>query len=419
MKYTLFLTCYLLTTLHVTAQQWKFKTGGRIFSSPIIYADKVFTGSEDGHLYAVNARTGKQVWKYATAGAVNSTPAAENGVIYFGSYDGCYYAVDALTGRLQWKFKTGGEKKVSGKGLWTMQPKEMEMEDQYDLFLSSPVVSNDVVYFGSSDHYIYAVHTKDGSLKWKFKTNGLIHAGVAVYNGKVYAGSWDTWVYALNAEDGSLNWKFKTGEHPEYHVLEGIQATPVIAEGVLYIGSRDSYFYALNAENGALKWKYSADNAWIVGSAVVEKGIVYVGTSDSFLFLALNAATGKEKYRVKNGGYIFGAPALTGNIACYGDFTGSLQFVEKSTGELLNSFKTKGYQKHAETILDSSGYLNFTYTAEGRDPVLYKTNVDVMETFYKLGPIATTPVIQKGVVYFTSADGYLYALPVQKGVEGH
>ena len=123
--------------------KWKFKTGGKVFSSPVVYNNVLYVGSEDHNLYAIDKVTGKLLWKFNTGGAVNSSAAVYKNVVYFGSFDGFYYAVNTTTGKLKWKFKTGGEKKVGAKGLWTMKPADRYMDDLFDFFLSSPVIGAD------------------------------------------------------------------------------------------------------------------------------------------------------------------------------------------------------------------------------------------------------------------------------------
>ncbi len=91
---------------------WRFKTEGRIFSSPAVMDGIVYIGSEDSNLYAVNAETGALIWKFKTGGQVSSSPAVYKQTVYFTSYDGHCYAVDVITGKEKWNFKTGGEKKV-------------------------------------------------------------------------------------------------------------------------------------------------------------------------------------------------------------------------------------------------------------------------------------------------------------------
>ena len=42
--------------------------GARVESSPLIDGNRVFVGSNDGKLYALDARTGAPRWKFATDG---------------------------------------------------------------------------------------------------------------------------------------------------------------------------------------------------------------------------------------------------------------------------------------------------------------------------------------------------------------
>ena len=236
--------------------KWKFKTHGKIFSSPVVMNGFAYIGSEDSCLYAVDIASGKLKWKFRTKGVVHSSPAVYENTVYFGSFDGYYYAVDASTGHEKWKVKTGGEKWVGGTGYWGMKPIDQHMNDPWDLFLSSPVVgkidSDPTVYFGSSDGNLYAVAAADGSLKWKFPTEGIVHTTPALYDQTVYIGSWDTYLYAIDSNTGKLKWKFKTGIQPG---MTGIQASPTIADGVVYFGARDAKLYALNAFTGEPVWK--------------------------------------------------------------------------------------------------------------------------------------------------------------------
>jgi outer membrane protein assembly factor BamB len=55
--------------------RWKFKTRGRVYSSPAVAGGVVFVGSTDGNLYAIDAATGAERWKFATQGRVVSSPA--------------------------------------------------------------------------------------------------------------------------------------------------------------------------------------------------------------------------------------------------------------------------------------------------------------------------------------------------------
>jgi outer membrane protein assembly factor BamB len=394
------------------ATLWKYKTGDKIFSSPLLYKHLVLFGSGDNTFYALEAATGKTVWKYKTGGALHGSAAVYGNSVFFVSYDGCCYAVDVRSGKLQWKFRTQGERKVGAKGLWNMKPVTEYMNDPFDFFLSSPAVDtiNALVYFGSGDGNLYALRTTDGGQQWKFPTGGIIHTSPVLFQNTLYVGSWDRYLYAIDARTGTEKWKFETRADTAYgHLLEGIQASPLIFDNHLFFGARDGYFYALDAVTGQLTWKYSANNSWILTTAATANNTIYTGTSDTYLMLGLDAATGKERSRSAANGYVYSSPVITGNTIYFGDFTGQLLAVDLPSGKIIDRFETPGRRKNAGQVLNK-GRLDFAYMTRGMDLADYTTTLTGMNRLYTLGPILSKPMIGKNIIYFTSADGYLYAV---------
>ncbi len=172
---------------------------------------------------------------------------------YFNSLDGNFYALDSTTGKLAWKFQTGGERRFTAPGIHGIRPKTEMMPDPFDVFLSSPAIANGVVYFGSGDHYVYALDAATGALKWKFLTGDVVHASPAVADGVVYIGSWDRFLYALNGESGTMLWRFETGDDKEIYNHVGIAGSAAVAKGTVYFGCRDGHFFAIDAKAGTQK----------------------------------------------------------------------------------------------------------------------------------------------------------------------
>ncbi|HVS98191.1 MAG TPA: PQQ-binding-like beta-propeller repeat protein [Puia sp.] len=390
---------------------WKYRTGGKVFSSPLVYRSLVFVGGDDKTLYALSASTGRVVWEFAAEGAIDGSVAAMGDNVYFGSYDGNVYALAAKTGRLRWMFRTRGEKRVGGKGLWTMKPLDEYMDDPFDFFLSSPATDpgSGLVYIGSGDGNLYALKAADGALKWRFQTGGIIHTSPVLNGNTVYIGSWDRNLYAVDSRTGKLKWKFQTRADSSYHLLEGIQASPLVYDGRVYFGARDGFFYALAAETGQPQWTYPANNSWILTTATAADGIVYTGTSDTYLLLALDAKTGQEKFRTKANGYVYSSPVLYGNTVYFGDFSGQLLAVDKRSGAIVDKWQTPGRKANGPELLKNDT-LDFGYATKGMDLANYATTVEGMKRLYTLGPIVGRPAIANGVVYFASADGWVYAL---------
>ena len=198
-------------------------------SSPVWSEGVIYFGSDDNNMYAVDAETGHQKWKYVTQGPVPCSPAVVGGVVYFASYDGKFYALNAATGRLKWKFATAGERRFEAKGLDGLQPKNQTIADPWDVYLSSPVVVNGTVYFGSGDGNLYALDAGSGELRWKFQTGDVVHASPAYDSRHAVRGSWDSYLYAVDAETGREKWRFHGGEDPIIHNQVGFQSSPMVS----------------------------------------------------------------------------------------------------------------------------------------------------------------------------------------------
>ena len=274
-------------------------------------------------------------WSFRTAGAVISTPVVAGGTVYFGSSDHNLYALAAASGALRWKFATGGR------------------------VTSSPALAGGRVYFGSFDSNLYALDAASGKLLWKFATEGerrfsgrhlhgaepaaevmpdpfdVFLSSPVVAAGLVYFGSGDGHVYALDAATGALRWKFHTGNV--------VHASPAIDAGTLYVGSWDSFFYALDAASGKERWRFKtgedlniSNQVGIQSSAVVADGVVYFGCRDSHLY-ALDTASGAQRWAFSTGSsWVISSPAVRdGKVYFATSDSGLVQAVDAHTGSAL------------------------------------------------------------------------------------
>jgi outer membrane protein assembly factor BamB len=64
--------------------QWRFQTDGFVKSSPAVVDGTVYVGSNDGHVYAIDASSGTEQWSFQTDGYVDSSPVVKDGRVYVG-----------------------------------------------------------------------------------------------------------------------------------------------------------------------------------------------------------------------------------------------------------------------------------------------------------------------------------------------
>lgn len=387
--------------------RWAFPTGNRVISSPVLHGQTLYFGSDDGNVYAVDAATGRQVWKRATRGPVPATPAVADDTVYVGSYDGHFYAFNARTGAMRWKFATGGERHFEAKGLHGMTPLAQTFFDPYDIYLSSPVVVGDAVFFGSGDGHLYALDRATGSLRWKFATGDVVHASPAYADGVLYFGSWDSYFYAVDAKTGAQKWRFHGGEDPLIHNQVGFQSSAAVADGVVYVGCRDSNLYALDAATGKELWRANNAGSWVITSPAVVDGRVIFATSDSALFHIVDAKTGKQVAKQQGKAYMFGSPAVARGIVYQPVTNGMLEARDAASGELLWSFRTDASKGNAGWALTADGRFNM--------PMLFASSngegsIVAASRQFGVGAMFSSPVVADNTVYVGSTDGNVYAI---------
>lgn len=389
--------------------KWKCNLNGTSLSSPAISEGVVYVGSGDNNLYAVELQSGEINWKFATKGAIQSTPAIYNSTILFTSMDGSFYAIDKNSGKEKWTFKTGGEKQYAAVNLFGFDTKGIEGADPWDFYLSSPIVKDDVIYFGSGDSHIYALDVNSGALVWTYKTGNVVHSSPAIENGIVYCGSFDGNLYALDAKTGDEKWVFEGGKDEKYKLMVGIQASPTVQDNIVYFGSRDAYVYAVEAKSGKLKWKKKFGNSWMPSSVAVSGNKLFVGSSDARKFFTVSKADGNIVDSLITKSFTFSSPTVAGNKVLVGSFNGFLWAVDKDSGTTSWKFRTEASKAHVDKYFTEEG----DEMKELNEGITYKQHTDMnlfLERVYKAGAIASSPVVAAGNIYFTSTDGYLYAL---------
>ncbi len=308
--------------------RWQFATGGMVRSCPAVGGGLVYIASDDGYAYAVHAGDGSPAWRTdigntapvdVRANLLNnpsprgydyrqSSPVLASGRVYVGSSDTNVYALDAATGEVIWKRATG------------------------DQVRATPTVAGGVVYVGSWDERMYALDAESGDVLWQQPLSGEVQSTAVVADGLVYCASRKASVVALDASTGEVRWEHSygtnmwvessprlvgdtvfigssasrfvlaldrlTGENLAVYVLGACAwSTPAVAGDTLYIGGTDTGevafagLFALPIVNGRLvedtppQWMVrvrgtlDVSRNWcgVASSPVVADGAVFFG----------------------------------------------------------------------------------------------------------------------------------------------
>ncbi len=188
---------------------------------------------------------------------------------------------------------------------------------------SSPVVSEDLVYFGGVDSIFYAIEVSSGIEKWRFHTKGEIRSTPLIDGARVFLNGGDGSFYMLNKKNGELLWKFDAGSERKYDFADYFHSTPVINDGIIYFGSGDYNFYAINSQSGQLVWSFKTGNI-VHTTPAISYDKIFFGSFDGFVY-ALKLKNGELIWKFKTVGHRFfpagevqGSPAVTKNLVFIG-----------------------------------------------------------------------------------------------------
>ncbi len=257
-------------------RNWKFKTGGPVFSSPSVHEKRfevgepvqrrVYFGSLDNNIYCVLAETGELVWEFETEGSVYSSVCTPpyGDLIFVGSVDDYIYAIDTLSGEEVWKYKTGGSIYSTP---CCFVYRSTGIKTAFDLN----------IYIGSNDGTLYCLDGVSGKLIWKYETDSPIVCSPALHDGKIFFGNLKGDFYALNRATGDKIKMVKLGSQ--------IRSSPALSARNCYISTKNGRFFKLDSDTLEVLWYTTIGSgcSHFQSSPAIWGKKVYVGDRDGVL----------------------------------------------------------------------------------------------------------------------------------------
>ena len=341
---------------------WQFSTEGPLFSTPAVADGRIYYGTSDRGVIALDAATGDLLWTYPILGPVNSSPAVAGDFVFVGLRNGDVLALDKATGKLEWNFDAGS-------GIY-----------------SSPVVQDGTLYVGSGDGNIYALDAATGRLRWKQETDGWVVSSPAITDGIVAVGGMDGKLYLIRAANGTIRFHFGAGS--------GIDSAVTVVGDTAYVTSGLGNIVAVDLRKRDIPYEKGLWRMWftlwvwgIAPQPPMAPGLVWaresrdgitshLATDGERLFAGYRSGLlrahdlngrGRVLWEFDAGAPLRAAPIVNGNTVIQATLDGNVYGVDRTTGEQL-----------------------------------WEISVE--------GGILVSPVLANGVLYIASDNGTLYAL---------
>ncbi|MBY5992832.1 outer membrane protein assembly factor BamB [Ferrimonas balearica] len=279
--------------------------GARLSGGLATGFNKVFVGSENAVLFALNAEDGSLAWQATTGGEVLSDPAVVGAMVVVNTAAGKVQAFDVDTGEFQW---------------------------QVDLTMPSLVLR------GSS--------------------------GIGQAQGAAFVGTPDGKITAMFAENGNLLWEARLAEASGANELErvvDVDASPVVLGETVYGVAFNGNLTAIELRSGRVLWsrKYSS-----YAPLAIRGFDIYLTDARGGIY-AIDRRNGLEKWgNTELTGRLVTAPQVMGDYLVAGDFEGYLHILDRATGTLLGRTQVDSSGLYTQAVRD--GDTLYLQTRAGR-----------------------------------------------------
>lgn len=319
--------------------------------TPVIAYNKLFSSNRQGNVTAISPDTGEEIWSTdlsdidSKAGFFESNKSAliSGGIvsginkIFLGSENGKIYALDAETGKLDWQAKIKGE------------------------VLSSPAIDSGVLVVNSSSGVMKAFNASNGDELWKIdqETPALTLRGIsspAISSGGVFIGTPDGNLSVYILENGQQGWSAMVGEpsgSTEFERVIDVDSSPVIFGDKIYSISSRGNLVAIELRTGQISWKrkYSSFTDLLVTS-----NNIYLTDIKGHIF-AIDRLNGTEKWsQLTLTNRDVTAPVQVNDYIVVGDYEGYLHWLDITSGEIVSRHEVDSSGIHVAPIV-SGGIL--------------------------------------------------------------
>ena len=232
-----------------------FPNAVRARSQPAVTPDAIFTGSQDGTVYALDTETGCVWWTYFAEAEVRVAPSIQTDeaglpeTLFFTDFNANVYAVDARTGAEVWKVSV--------------------RDHPVTTLTGSPTLH-------------------EGTLYVPMSSTEVVSAFIPEYECCTFRGG----VVALDARSGERKWTFNTVPVP--------QPTRVNSAGTQMYGP-------------------SGAPVWSVPTVDEKRGLLYIGTGENYTAPANELSDAIVALRLEDGGLVWANQTIAGdtwNGAC-------------------------------------------------------------------------------------------------------
>ena len=307
--------------------KWQFKSEGPVLAAPAVAGGRVYVGTSDYRVVALDKATGAVLWTHPVSGPVDSSPTVADDLVFVGLRDSTILAMDANSGDLRWSYETNGA------------------------IYGSATVMNGSLYIGSSDRRLYSLDARTGEERWPRETTARIISSPATNRGIVVTSTQDGELYMVDTSNGTVR--------NQVMVSPTSISVATLVDDVAYFATRSGKVVAFKYTQKDISFQKAIWNFWlhfyvwgmsprpplspgflwgirlgegVMGDLATADGRLFVATVGGKLH-ALELETGKRLWEVEGLGHLYTSPIVSGDTVIQAAFDGTIYGIDMATGE--------------------------------------------------------------------------------------
>jgi outer membrane protein assembly factor BamB len=218
--------------------RWRVGTGSPVGGGVTFDGERVYGGTREGVLLALDATTGEEVWRLDLPGAVTSAPAAADDLVLAVAQDrtsgtAAAVAVDAASGEERWRYTTPPATPGA----------------------TAAAVGDETVFVGMGDARVHALDLETGAERWATRTRAAVLGTPLFFTAVQTPAVPEDAVIAdlahvsrFDAATGEERWAFR---FPAFLTASSV----AVASGAVLIGDGEGFLSAIDLDEGVVVWQ--------------------------------------------------------------------------------------------------------------------------------------------------------------------
>lgn len=286
---------------------WQDGISAKISGGLTAAYNKLFVGTEDGYLYALNVDNGEQVWRANIGGEILAAPVTDENMVLVTTSSGKLFALDADTGEQNWQYESdvpalslrgassaatsgggaitgtaGGKVAVilmeNGQVAWEQMVATPTGATELDRMVdidAQPKVVGGFLYVISYNGTLAALELRSGRVIWKREYGS--YRQLAVEGNSIFVVDTKSHIYALDRRTGVELWSHTALDYRNV-------TAPVPLGSYVVVSDKYGYVHWLRQQDGKVVARKELDDSGFFSPSVVEDRNVILQSRDGQLF---------------------------------------------------------------------------------------------------------------------------------------